>query len=147
MSVASFEPIAAEVSSVLRVRPTVVLAIWVGVVVSALCWACRTVALADSTSFCRAVMPLSAASSTLVPCVMSSSRRERSLPRLLSPDATKKLRGSSSAELTFFPVANRFWAVDIISAVLCSDSRLLRMLWERITSAMLAILCRAYPLG
>ncbi len=63
--------------------------------------------LALSISLPMDVIALSAASSVLTACPMSSSRLVRSPARLLRPDAVKKLDGLSSAELTFLPVASR----------------------------------------
>ena len=45
---------------------------------------------------------------------------------MLSDCEVKKLAGLSSAELTFLPVASRFWVTLISSAVFCSDNRFCR---------------------
>ena len=73
--------------------------------------------LALSISFCSEVMPVLAACSTCTPLPMPSSRLLMSLARLSSEDAVKKLVGLSRAELTFLPVARRFWVVASRSAV------------------------------
>src|SRR5690348_3765374 len=83
-----------------------------------------------------ALMPLLAAWMVEMPLPIASSRPERSLARADSDEDWKKLSGLSSAELTFLPVARRFWVVLIRSAVCCKDSRLARIPAERVISDM-----------
>src|SRR5215207_928733 len=75
-------------------------------------------------------MPVSAASSVLMPFDMASRSEERSLPRRLRLAAVKKLVGLSRVELTFLPVARRSCTLVCISAVLWRVRRLDRMLWD-----------------
>src|SRR5262245_51773375 len=57
---------------------------------------------------------------------MESRRSLKSEARPSRPAAVKKLFGLSSAELTFLPVARRFWVRVIRSAVACNDRRFCR---------------------
>src|SRR5215468_12184228 len=90
------------------------------------------VACIDSTVFVMAVRPLSAASSVLMPLDMASSRLDRSDARDDSDDEVKKFVGLSRAELTFLPVARRFWVMDCRAAVFCRANRFWRTPAERV---------------
>ena len=106
-------------------------------VLNDLSWrAWRSVDCIDSIVLVIAEMPLSAASSVLMPTDIESSKALRSPARLCSEAEVKKLVGLSSAELTFLPVARRFWVVLIRSAVFCRDSRFCRTPAERTMSLM-----------
>ena len=96
---------ALKVPRVLPVRPETVPVYFA--VVEALCCACWASDCAVWTSLVSEVRPLSAACSVCVAFETESSRLPRSLARLLSADAVKKLIGLSRAELTFLPVERR----------------------------------------
>src|SRR5215813_6838282 len=90
------------------------------------------VACMDSTVLVIEDRPLSAASSVLMPFDMASSRPDRSDAREDSEDDVKKLVGLSSAELTFLPVARRFWVIDCRAEVFCRARRFCRTPAERV---------------
>ena len=69
-----------------------------------------------------------------MPFEMPSSRPVSWLERSFSEAAVKKLTGLSIAELTFLPVARRFWICEDWAAVDCSVARLLRTPAERETA-------------
>src|SRR5690349_18951283 len=77
-------------------------------------------------------MPLSAAFSVWMPLEMPSSRLVKSLERLDSADAVKKLVGLSRALLTFLPVDRRPCVRFFRSAVLCRLRRFERTPDERV---------------
>ncbi len=91
-----------------------------------------TVAFKLSTAVVIAVRPLSAAFTVLMPFAIESSNLERSDAREDSADEVKKLVGLSSAELTFLPVARRFWVVLSSDAVFCRASRFCRTPADRV---------------
>src|SRR5213594_3253173 len=68
-------------------------------------------------------MPLSAACSVLTALDIESNRPLRSLARLFSDCAVKKLVGLSRAELTRLPVERRTWVCEMRSPVACKLSR------------------------
>src|ERR1700704_1114806 len=68
-------------------------------------------------------MPLSAAFSVLIALPIESNRPPRSVARLLSDCAVKKLVGLSRAELTRLPVERRTWVCEMRSPVDCKLSR------------------------
>ena len=59
--------------------------------------------------------------STLLAATTPSKTLLRSAARLLSAEAVKKTVGLSFAELTFLPLARRFWVVVSRSLVCCSE--------------------------
>src|SRR5665647_656596 len=67
-----------------------------------------------------------------MPFDIESSRPLRSLARAPSDEDVKKFSGLSRAELTFLPVARRFWVVCISDAVFCSESKFARTPAERV---------------
>src|SRR5665213_1547293 len=71
---------------------------------------------------------------------MESSRLLRLLARVLRPCAVKKLLALSRAELTFLPVARRFWVWLIKSEVCCNCSKFERTPAERTISDILTYL-------
>src|SRR5262245_42266324 len=108
------------------------------------------VACIDSTVLVMEVRPLSAASSVLMPLDMASSRLDGSDARDDSDDEVKKFVGLSRAELTFLPVARRFWVRDWRAAVFCRANRFWRTPAERVIleaivlnlSGLVAVLAR-----
>src|SRR5690606_35197837 len=85
----------------------------------------------DSRFLVRAVMPLFAASMTLMPEAMESSRLLMSAARLLRADAVKKFDGLSRAEFTLLPVARRCCVLSIMVAVFWRLRRFARTAFER----------------
>src|SRR5436190_451144 len=86
----------------------------------------------DWTVLVIAVKPLLAASSVLTPFDMLSRMFDRSPARADSADEVKKFDGLSRAELTFLPVARRFWVVLSRAAVLCRARRFCRTPADRV---------------
>src|ERR1700704_5541596 len=86
-------------------------------------------------------MPLSAAFSVLIALPIASNRPPRSVARLLSDCAVKKLVGLSRAELTRLPVERRIWVCEMRSPVDCKLSRFERTPLES-TLALMAKLHR-----
>src|SRR3569623_1003633 len=74
-----------------------------------------------------------------MPFDIESSNEFRSPARLCSDCDVKKLIGLSRAELTFLPVARRFWVVCISCAVFCSESRFARTPAERVIQLAICI--------
>src|SRR2546421_6684313 len=92
-------------------------------------------------------MPLSAACSVLIALPIASNRPLRSLERLLSDCAVKKLVGLSRAELTRLPVERRTWVCAMRSPVACKLSRFERTPAERTIPDMKSHLSGHTPYG
>ncbi|CAA9362206.1 MAG: hypothetical protein AVDCRST_MAG90-3091 [uncultured Microvirga sp.] len=107
---------------------------------SARAW--RILPCIDSTVLVIDFIAISAASSVLMPCAMPSSSALRSEARRLRPAAVKNFEGLSRAELTFLPVARRFWMVPCSSDVVCRARRFERMALESTMPDMAGYLSR-----